>query len=311
MSSQTITVSVIIPAYTIDRMDDILRSVQSANYQSAKPLEIIIAVDHNGDLRDSLIAIVDDYADNVRVVLNDMVIGGAETRNAGIRASLGDIVAFLDDDAWAIDDWLHHLMRHYEDSNVLAVGGNTVSVWEDGRPRWFPEELDWLVGGIWKGHPDGPCEVRNLIGPNMSFRREVCDTIGYMRTELGAMPGRARAGDETEFYIRLKSMIPTGKVMYEPSAVVYHKVYPWKSTTGHLIRRSASDGYWKSRTSRSLKALSNEMLSVESSYLKFLLCKAIPGRMSRFWQNGQLLQAGAIMLSIACVGAGYVFGKLR
>jgi len=311
MSSQTITVSVIIPAYTIDRMDDILRSVQSANYQSAKPLEIIIAVDHNGDLRDSLIAIVDDYADNVRVVLNDMVIGGAETRNAGIRASLGDIVAFLDDDAWAIDDWLHHLMRHYEDSNVLAVGGNTVSVWEDGRPRWFPEELDWLVGGIWKGHPDGPCEVRNLIGPNMSFRREVCDTIGYMRTELGAMPGRARAGDETEFYIRLKSMIPTGKVMYEPSAVVYHKVYAWKSTIGHLIRRSASDGYWKSRTARSLKALSSEMLSVESSYLKYLLCKAFPGRILRFWQNWQLLQAGAIMLSIACVGAGYVLGKLR
>jgi len=306
----TVSVSVIIPAYTEERLEDIRKAVASVQNQSCPPLEIIIPVDHNKELVDRLRSLY--HSDSgIRVTLNDRVIGGAETRNIGILSASGDIVAFLDDDAWAEKHWLKCLLRAYtRDSSVFAVGGRTISVWSGGRPSWFPEELDWLVGGIWKGHREDPGEVRNLIGPNMSFRHEVCETIGYMRTELGAMPGRARAGDETEFYIRLRSMVPGSKVVYEPDALVWHRTYRYKSTVGYLARRSSSDGYWKGKTAPVLKNMHTDAaLSTESEYLRYLLLSAIPSRLARFWRWQNITQSAAIIASILCIGVGYLWGR--
>jgi len=277
-------------------MKDLQEAIHSVLAQTRKPDEVIIAVDHNEKLFDELQKI---DKDSVRAVLNSGTIGGAETRNVGIRSAQGDIVVFIDDDAVAEKDWLENLLALYSNPEVLAVGGKTVSIWDNGRPKWFPEELDWLVGGIWKGHPEERCEVRNLIGPNMSFRRSVCDRIGYFRTELGAMPHKARAGDETEFYIRLKHFIPEGKIMYEPKAVVYHKVYQYKTTVKYLVTRSYSDGYFKSKTKGIYQESDKNPFKTESSYLKYLLCDVL------------LKQTGAMILTILCFGVGYIRGMFE
>lgn len=302
--------SVIIPAYSVDRIDDIFNAVESIIPQTLLPDEIIISVDHNQKLVDML----NDYYKlnkDIRVVLNDKVIGGAETRNVGIWESNGEILAFLDDDAVADEKWLEYLLEQYERLEVMAVGGKTISVWDNGRPRWFPEELDWIVGGIWKGHPTEECEVRNLIGPNMSFRKSVCDTIGYMRSELGAMPQKARAGDETEFYMRLKHYIPDGKIIYEPKAIVYHKVYPYKSTLRSVLRRSYSDGYFKSKTKNIYKNSKHKPFKTEYTFLRYLLTKAVPLKVLAFYKKGSLSQAIVILLSITAVGLGYIRGIIE
>jgi len=294
-------VSVIIPAYSLDRKNDLQEAINSVLVQTYKPDEVIIAVDHNEKLFDELQAM---GKDSVRAVLNAGTIGGAETRNAGIRSAQGDIVVFIDDDAVAEKDWLENLLTLYGNPEVLAVGGKTVSVWDNGRPRWFPEELDWLVGGIWKGHPEEMCEVRNLIGPNMSFRRSVCDKIGYMRAELGALGSGFRAGDETEFYIRLKHHFPEGKIMFEPRAIVYHKVYPSKATFKQLYLRSYSFGYYKSRMAKILSSSTKQPFSTESSFLKHLLFRAIPS----YVLKGKMKRAGAILVSVFACGIGYLRG---
>ena len=309
MEAEKLKVSVIIPAYSFGRMDDLKEAVNSVLAQSRKPDEVIVAVDHNEKLLDEL-----QKVGGIRAGRNVGVVGGAETRNAGIRSAMGDVVVFIDDDAIAEKNWLENLVDLYDDPAVVAVGGKTMSDWDDGRPSWFPEELDWLVGGIWKGHPVERCEVRNLIGPNMSFRKNVCDKVGYFRAELGAMPDKARAGDETEFYIRLKNVMPEGKIIYEPKAVVYHKVYEYKTTLKYLIIRSFRDGYFKSKTIGIYQQSSKKPFTTESSYLKYLLLGAIPSKVLRFYQTGMLAQAGAIILSIVAFGTGYlrgIFGRKK
>jgi len=302
------TVSVIIPAYSLDRLGDLLHAIESVKRQTVDPLEIIVAVDHNPEL----VALLRHMGKlGVLVALNDGIIGGAETRNIGIWAASGDIVAFLDDDAWAVPNWIEELLSAYSDPLVMAVGGHTISYFKEGRPFWFPEELDWMIGGTWKGHQQEAGEVRNLIGPNMSFRRDVCNTVGYMLPELGALPQKARAGDETEFYIRLKQKLPLAKVIYIPEAVVYHMVYGWKMTVGNLIRRAVSDGYWKGHIQASVSSISRDGLSSEKSYLKYLLFKSILGRVLRLWDIRAVSQLLAILGSVTCVGAGYIWSKIR
>jgi GT2 family glycosyltransferase len=47
----------------------------------------------------------------------------AEAERAGIEATSGDIIAFVDDDAWPPPDWLHWIANSFDDRNVGVVGG--------------------------------------------------------------------------------------------------------------------------------------------------------------------------------------------
>lgn len=299
-------VSVAICAYSMERLHDIHEAVDSVLAQTEKPDRIIVSIDHNEELLQKLKA---GLPSEVKFVLNRGAIGSAETRNTAIRFSDGDVVAFIDDDAIAEKDWLHNLMKHYRDPSIMAVGGRLVSVWRDGRPGWFPEELDWIVGGTYKGHPEGRTQVRNLIAANMSFRSEVCNHIGFILTDLGALGETARAGDETEFCMRIGHHIPNAIILYEPNAIVYHKAPPHQATLKHLIARSFSEGRYKGKSTRIYAALSQNPLSTESAYLRYLLSTAIPERLRSFYRKGSLVQLGAIVLSMAVVGAGYLVGR--
>jgi glycosyltransferase involved in cell wall biosynthesis len=93
-------VSVVIP--TRNRRDLTLRAVGSALAQTRPPQEVIVVDDGStDDTRASLEAAGDR---RVRVVTLDRPQGPAAARNAGIDATRGEYVAFLDSD----DTWLPH-----------------------------------------------------------------------------------------------------------------------------------------------------------------------------------------------------------
>lgn len=151
--------SVVICVYTEERWEDILAAVDSVRKQSLPPLETLLVVDHNERL---LSRLTEEYAERrppgqgaeVRVLANAGPRGLSAGRNTGIAAARGEFVAFLDDDAIAERDWLHHFAAAYDDPRVMAVGGRTLPVWASGRrPAWFPEEFDWVVGCTYRGLP--------------------------------------------------------------------------------------------------------------------------------------------------------------
>ncbi|MFC8887236.1 glycosyltransferase family 2 protein, partial [Streptomyces cinereoruber] len=123
--------SVVICVYTEDRWEDILAAVDSVRKQSLPALETLLVVDHNERLRARL---AQEYADarlrgEVRVLANAGPRGLSAGRNTGIAAARGAFVAFLDDDAVAERDWLHHFAAAYDDPRVMAVGGRTLPAW--------------------------------------------------------------------------------------------------------------------------------------------------------------------------------------
>jgi cellulose synthase/poly-beta-1,6-N-acetylglucosamine synthase-like glycosyltransferase len=198
MTTTDPTVSVVICAYSDDRRDLVRTALNSIRRQNISPLEIIAVIDHNPSLQETVSA----WYPDVKTIPNSGPRDLSPARNTGVRCATGDIVAFLDDDACARPDWLARMLAHYADSTVVAVGGRIVPVWPQGRPRWFPEEFDWVVGCSYRGQPEQIAVVRNLIGCNMSFRRALLDQVGGFRETLGRDGADARGCEETELCIR-------------------------------------------------------------------------------------------------------------
>src|SRR4051812_2715518 len=174
-------ISVVICAYADERWGELTEAVQSVRRQSYPPLEVIVVVDHNVQLLSRAQAALPA----VRVLESSGPKGLSGARNTGIAASAGAVIAFLDDDAVADPDWLARIAAGYADPSVLGVGGAIRPRWEDGRPAGFPSEFDWVVGCTYQGMPTALSPVRNLIGANMSIRREVFGLVGGFTDGIG------------------------------------------------------------------------------------------------------------------------------
>jgi glucosyl-dolichyl phosphate glucuronosyltransferase len=292
-------ISVVICAYTEERWSELVSAVQSVRNQSLRPAQIIVVADHNPAL-----------LERVRRELPDVVgvanreaqgLGGA--RNSGVTASTGSVIAFLDDDAVASPGWLSAFQAAYEDDLVLGVGGSIEPTWSDGRPGWFPDEFDWVVGCTYRGMPESPANVRNLIGCNMSYRREAFEAVGGFRLGYGC--------DETEFCIRLQQHWPDRVLRYVPAAKVFHQVPASRARWRHFHSRCYFEGGSKAVVSWLVGR--REALASERAYTRRVLPAgfvravrdAVLGR-----DASALARAGAIVAGLAFTTAGYLSGKL-
>lgn len=92
-------VSIIMPTYKRDIFLE--RALKSLINQTYKNIEIIIVDDNfDNEIRRSVEKIIDKYKDNqqIKYIKNTKNIGGAFSRNVGIKYSTGKYIAFLDDD---------------------------------------------------------------------------------------------------------------------------------------------------------------------------------------------------------------------
>ena len=143
------TVSVIIPTYTKARWDWLHECVDSAQAQTVPPLEIIVVVDHNPELLEEISR---EFPDFIAVPnIGDRGVSGA--RNSGVKASRGEIVAFLDDDADRDARLAGHPAAAHCDPGVVGVGCYSDGLWEDPCPSWFPGEFSWTIGVSYSGLP--------------------------------------------------------------------------------------------------------------------------------------------------------------
>jgi glycosyltransferase involved in cell wall biosynthesis len=301
------TMSVVICAYTDERWNDVLAAVRSVQQQRFRPFEVILVVDHNPSLHARLTAALPD----VQVVENRGERGLSGGKNTGVALARGSVVAFLDDDAVAEPEWLHYLAAGYEREDVMGVGGLTLPLWETGRPRWFPEEFDWVVGCTFVGRPPGV--VRNLLGGNASFRREIFEIAGGFPTQLGrsSRDRRPLGCEETEFCIRASQRCQGSVFLFEDRAVIWHRAPLARERFAYFRSRCYAEGLSKALVSRSVGAA--DALSVERRYAAVTLRHG----MARGLADGLrgdlagLARAGAIATGLLATTAGYAVGMMQ
>ncbi len=301
-------ISVVVCGYSLQRWQDLVEAVASLQRQTLGPPEIVVVVDHNVQLLDR----VRSRLPAVKVVANRHQRGLSGARNSGVEAASGDVIAFLDDDAVAASDWLERLRDGYEGRDVLGVGGAVIPRWAGGRrPRWFPVEFNWVVGCSYKGQPTQIASVRNLIGANMSYRRDVLAKAGGFREGIGRIGRRPLGCEETELSIRTLRRFPGGQVLYDPSARVEHRVPRNRQSVPYFLERCYAEGLSKALVSQLVGASSG--LSAERTYTLQVLPRGVLAGMRSALRGDAagLGRAAAIVVGFGVTTLGYAMGRLR
>jgi GT2 family glycosyltransferase len=147
--------------------------------------------------------------------------GLSRARNTGMEAATGEIIAYIDDDAWPDPQWLKYLATLLIDTQHAGVGGPNLAPPGDG----FRAECVAHA-------PGGPNHVlitdtlaEHVPGCNMAFRKSALQAIGGFDAQFRI------AGDDVDLCWRLQKQGMT--IGFSPAAIVWHH------------RRSRFRAYWK------------------------------------------------------------------
>jgi cellulose synthase/poly-beta-1,6-N-acetylglucosamine synthase-like glycosyltransferase len=290
----------------LDRWDALKAAVQSCTEQSRPPEEIIVVIDHNEDLRER--AQVEFLG--ARVVANESTKGLSGARNTGVVYSSGDVIAFLDDDAFAEATWLEELLAPMSDPAVAGTGGFVVPFWESGEAAWFPETFYWILGCSFAGLPTTNAPIRNPIGANMAIRRHVFSSVGGFTSGLGRIGVTPLGCEETELCIRYTSHVPGHRFMFARAAVVHHRVPASRLTWHYFWTRCWAEGLSKAAVSTLVGA--NAGLAAERKHVMGALPRELVQSLTMIRRNPRvaLTRMALIVAGTSLAMAGVVRGKL-
>jgi O-antigen biosynthesis protein len=191
-----------------DTMEGLMR-LRYPNY------EVIVV---NDGSKDNLVEIVSRYPVKLITTSN---CGLSSARNTGMYNAKGEILAYIDDDAYPDEHWLHYLAYAYNNSTHGAMGGPNIIPAEDGP-----------IATCVANAPGGPVHVletdeiaEHVPGCNLSVRKDVLMKIG------GFDPIYRCAGDDVDVCWRIQEAGYT--IGFHPSALVWHH------------RRNSFKAYWK------------------------------------------------------------------
>ncbi|UCE75063.1 MAG: glycosyltransferase family 2 protein [Methanomassiliicoccales archaeon] len=302
-------VSVVICTYDTNRLSDTLSSINSVLSQNYNDKEVIVVVDRNKELYNRLKYLI--KSPKVTLLLSNNS-GLSACRNLARRHVRGGVIAFLDDDAVASKNWLHYLSKCYEDENVLCVGGRINAHPYTPIPDSFPKEMYWIFGCTYKGHPTQKGEVRNTFGSNISFKKRIFNDVGLFDSTFGRVDKKNTTAEETELCVRIRERYPICKIIFEPKAIIYHRVYKSRLSLKYILKRGFGEGYSKAKVNKKFK--NKNVLLVESKVLSRIVNQSIPERLKKIMTGQEPInnskQVIHLFLTSGVVLTGYIIGNI-
>ncbi|HEV7734847.1 MAG TPA: glycosyltransferase [Candidatus Binatia bacterium] len=219
---------------TLDRAPYLRRLLERLRTLDHPAFEVVVVA---GPSHDATPEVLREVAGRVKVVVCAVANLG-RSRNLGIAAAAGDVVAFIDDDALpAASDWLRALVGVLDEDRRLGGVGGPVLIgdgddWEfEGRLVSAYAEMRTPFEAAAE-HGNGTTWFPAVQGNNCAFRRDALFAIG------GFDEAFTYHFDETDVCVRLARL---GRpIAYAPTGVVRHARAPSHS------RRSPYDLDWES-----------------------------------------------------------------
>ncbi|MCB9765346.1 MAG: glycosyltransferase family 2 protein [Alphaproteobacteria bacterium] len=181
--------SVIIPAYNVERY--VLECVHSVLGSSVQDLEVLVFVDACTDNTGAKVTSLDNH--RVRVFHSAVNRGPAYGRNRLFEQARGRFIALVDADDIVLPDRFSAQLGELERRDLIAVGCGMI----------------WQPAGHIRMPVTGPKRVREvqmqggkaIMGPTLTFRREVLDTGLRYDEDL-------RRGEDRLFEARIQERYP-------------------------------------------------------------------------------------------------------
>lgn len=183
-------------------------------------------------------------------VVSEPALGLSNARNRAIDETQGDLLIYLDDDAFPHPGWLGALLQAFDDPAVEAAGGPIDPRFDGPLPDWLgPSYLPYL--SAWDRGPEPHALTYNEYprGANLALRRVVFDRIGRFSPHLGRRGTRLASCEEIELCLRVERT--GGTVLYAPGARIDHAVPTARLDAWWMARRF----HWQGRSEAVLEKL--------------------------------------------------------
>jgi glycosyltransferase involved in cell wall biosynthesis len=202
-------VSVVIPSYNAEAF--LADAVQSVLRQTWRDLELVIVNDGSTDSTGALAERFREGDARVRIV--EKPNGGlSSARNAGIAASSGDLICFLDADDILLPNKLERQVSFLDDfpgcdlvySDYYIGDGELTPIWLESVRPGHPRMDQWLL-------------YRNRFAPMSPLLR------ARLVAATGDFDQTLRAAEDWDYWIRAAQL---GRFSYLPGAVGVYRVHP-------------------------------------------------------------------------------------
>ena len=197
MKEQLVSVTIV----TFNRKKELKKAIDSVLAQTYKNIEIII-VDNNST--DNTVKMITENYRMVKLIKSPTNVGCPKGRNIAIENSTGDIIFFLDDDAWYEKKFVESIVSKFENSSneVYIIMPNMIEYFNGKKYRAFSLKHKNEI------------YIYNFSAGISAFRKELFKKIGYFSD--------TKYGSE-ENYLSIKMYADNLKVLFAPDLFVHHK----------------------------------------------------------------------------------------
>lgn len=196
--------SIIIPVKEIN--DYILKFVPIILKQTEKDFEIIILPNkYENPFNNKKIKIIESGE-----------VGPAKKRDIGAREAKGEILAFIDDDAYPDKNWLQKARKIFENKDIDALGGPNLT---PPNSNYFQKLSGNVLASFFISGPTyfrykkaEKREIDDFPSCNLFVRRNKFLKLGGFDTKFWP-------GEDTKLCLEIKKQ---GRIIYDPEVIVFH-----------------------------------------------------------------------------------------
>lgn len=144
-------------------------------------------------------------------------VGPAEKRDLAIGIATGDVLAFIDDDAYPRSDWLKNAMPLFSDQVAAVCGPGVTPPSDRVLQKASGAVFASLLGGgnmTYRYIPGPAREVDDYPSCNFIIKKDVMQSLGGFDTQYWP-------GEDTKLCLDLTKKLGK-KILYSPDVFVYH-----------------------------------------------------------------------------------------
>lgn len=223
-------VSIIICTYNRDQfIKDALESLAHQSLDSSK-FEILIVNNNSSDNTEkiSLDFIHDHPKLDIRYIFEKQQ-GLSYARNRGIAEAKYEILTYIDDDAYAKNDFVELIYNFFQNNpNTAGIGGKVTPKYEIEEPKWMNKYLLGIVTGIDYGDKIRKFPPNRFpVGCNMTYRKSLLVKANGFNNNL-----KWRA-DDKYIYFQIRKF--SDEIYYIPELEVEHTIDAIRTTDEKFI----------------------------------------------------------------------------
>ena len=204
-------ISVVVPTYNQAALLARCLTALQAQGVPAGTFEVVVVDDGSTDATPELLRRQAAAWPALRV-LTQANAGPARSRNRGLSAARGGLIAFTDSDCEPASDWISRVINAFA-AHPQATGIEGRVTTDDARVTPFTHQVENPSGGLF-------CTA------NVAYRREVLERVGGFDEDF------FYGHEDTDLALRVESL---GPIVFDPAVHVVHPPVP--VSFGKLVRR--------------------------------------------------------------------------